>query len=113
MTLDDFENLAAIVLEDKYKRPFLVYKGGRDGGIDSEASTVGILVNEKIIAQVKHSSNESETLKDSTRRSVFEKEKPKVERLVKEKKLDEYIIFTNYQLPAGQRQNLVDSFKKA
>ena len=71
------------------------------------------MVNEKIIAQVKHSSNESETLKDSTRRSVFEKEKPKVERLVKEKKLDEFVIFTNYQLPAGQRQNRADSIKKA
>ena len=40
MTLEDFENLATIVLEAKYKRPFLVYKGGQDGGIDSEASNL-------------------------------------------------------------------------
>ena len=33
ITSDDFENLAAIVLENKYKSPFHVYKGGRDGGM--------------------------------------------------------------------------------
>ena len=113
MTSNDFENLAAIVLEDKYKRPFHVYKKGKDGGIDCEASNIGMLINEKIIVQVKHTSNELETLKDGTRRSVFEKEKRKVERLVQEKKLDKYVIFTNYQLPAGQSSKLKEHFGKA
>ena len=113
ITSDDFENLAAIVLEDKYKRPFLVFKEGRDGGIDCEASNIGMLTNDKIIVQVKHTSNESETLKDGTRRSVFEKEKSKVERLVKDKKLDTYVIFTNYQVPAGQSDKLRECFNNA
>ena len=112
ITSDDFENLAAIVLEDKYKRPFHVYKGGRDGGIDAEASNVGFLTNEKIIVQVKHTSNESGTLTKSTRKSVFEKEKPKVEKLVKNGKLETYVIFTNYLLPAGQAECLKECFKE-
>ena len=113
ITSDDFENLAAIVLEDKYKRPFHVYKGGRDGGIDAEASNIGFLTNEKIIVQVKHTSNESGTLTESTRKSVFEKEKPKVEKLVKDNKLETYVIFTNYPLPASQAQHLKECFKEA
>ena len=111
---DEFENLAAIVLEDKYKRPFHVYKGGRDGGIDAEASNIGMLTNEKIIVQVKHTSNELETLTDGIRTNRFEKpEKPKVEKLVGEKRLGKYVIFTNYQLPAGQAQHLKECFKEA
>ena len=113
ITSDDFENLAAIVLEDKYKRPFHVYKRGRDGGIDAEASNIGFLTNEKIIVQVKHTSNESGTLTESTRKSVFEKEKPKVEKLVKDNKLETYVIFTNYPLPASQAQHLKECFEEA
>ena len=113
ITSDNFENLAAIVLETKYKRPFHVYKGGRDGGIDAEASNIGFLTNEKIIVQVKHTSNESGTLTESTRKSVFEKEKPKVEKLVNDGKLETYVIFTNYPLPAGQVQHLRKCFEEA
>ena len=113
ITSDDFENLAAIVLENKYKRPFHVYKGGRDGGIDAEASNIGFLTNEKIIVQVKHTSNESGALTESTRKSVFEKEKPKVEKLVNDGKLETYVIFTNYPLPAGQVQHLRKCFEEA
>ena len=113
ITSDDFENLAAIVLEDKYKRPFHVYKGGRDGGIDAEASNIGFLTNDKLIVQVKHTSNASGTLTESTRKSVFEKEKPKVEKLVKDNKLETYVIFTNYPLPATQAQHLKECFKDA
>ena len=89
-----------------------MYKGGRDGGIDAEASNIGFLTNEKIIVQVKHTSNESGTLTESTRKSVFEKEKPKVEKLVKDNKLETYVIFTNYPLPAGQAQHLKECFKE-
>ena len=113
LTPDEFEDLAAIVLEDKLGRPFHVYKGGRDGGIDAEALNIGFLTNEKIIVQVKHTSNESGTLTESTRKSVFEKEKPKVEKLVKDGKLETYVIFTNYPLPAGQAQHLKECFAKA
>ena len=113
ITSDDFENLAAIVLENKHKWPFYVYKGGRDGGIDTEASNIGFLTNDKIIVQVKHTSNESGTLTESTRKSVFEKEKAIVEKLVKDGKLETYVIFTNYQLPAGQVQHLRKCFKEA
>ena len=112
ITSDDFENLAAIVLHHIYKRPFHVYKGGRDGGIDAEASNIGFLTNDKIIVQVKHTSNESGTLTKSTRKSVFEKEKPKVEKLVKDGKLGTYVIFTNYPLPAGQAECLKECFKE-
>ena len=90
-----------------------MYKGGRDGGIDAEASNIGFLANEKIIVQVKHTSNESATLTESTRKSVFEKEKPKVEKLVNDGKLETYVIFTNYPLPAGQAQHLKECFEEA
>ena len=112
LTSDEFEDLAAIVLKDKLGRPFHVYKGGRDGGIDAEAWNNGDSTNEKIIVQVKHTSNESGTLTESTRKSVFEKEKPKVEKLVKDGKLDTYVIFTNYPLPAGQSQRLKKWFEE-
>ena len=87
-----------------------MYKAGRDGGIDAQASNIGMLSNEKIIVQVKHTSNESETLKDGTRKNVFEKEIPKVEKLVVENGMEKYVIFTNYQLPAGQAQKLEKCF---
>ena len=90
-----------------------MYKAGRDGGIDAQASNIGLLSNEKIIVQVKHTSNESETLKPGTRKNVFEKEKPKVKKLVKEKGLETYVIFTNFQLPAGQAQQLEKCFTEA
>ena len=88
-----------------------MYKGGRDGGIDAEASNIGTLINEKIIVQVKHTSKGLETLTDGTRKSVFEKEEDKVKKLVKDGRLDDYIIFTNYQLPAGQAGHLEECFK--
>ena len=113
LTPAEFEDLAAIVLKHEYKRPFYVYKGGRDGGIDAEASNIGILTNEKIVVQVKHTSNESGTLTESTRKSIFEKEKAKVEKLVKDNKLETYVIFTNYPLPASQAQHLKKCFKEA
>ena len=109
---DDFQNLAAIVLEHTYGTPFHVYKAGPDGGVGL-ASNINKPTNEKIIVQVKHTSNELKTLKDGTRKNVFEKEKPKVEKLVKEKRLDTYVIFTNYQLPAGQARQLENSFTEA
>ena len=90
-----------------------MYKSGRDGGIDGQASNIGILTNEKIIVQVKHTSNELETLKDGTRKGRFEKEKPKVEKLVKENRLETYVIFTKYQLPALQAQELEKCFAEA
>ena len=113
LTPDDFENLAAIALENKYGRPFHVYKAGRVGGIDGQASNIGMLSNEKIIVQVKHTINESEKLKDGTRKNVFEKEKSKVEKLVKENGLETYVIVTNYQLSAGQAQQLEKCFTEA
>ena len=90
-----------------------MYKVGRDGGVDAQASNIGLLTNEKIIVQVKHTSNESETLKPGTRKNVFEKEKPKVKKLVKENGLETYVIFTNFQLPAGQAQQLEKCFTDA
>ena len=87
-----------------------MYKAGRDGGVDGQASNIGMLTNEKIIVQVKHTSNELETLKDGIRKNVFEKEILKVEKLVKENGLETYVIFTNYQLPDGQAQQLEKCF---
>ena len=111
---DNFENLAAIVLEYKYKRPFLVYKHGRmDRGIDAKASNIGMLQCEKIIVQVKHTRDESQTLNDKKRNRVFGKEKPKVEKLVKDNELETYVIFTNYQVPPDQARSLELYFEEA
>ena len=89
-----------------------MYKAGRDGGVDGQASNIGLLTNEKIIVQVKHTSNESETLKDGTRKNVFEKEIPKVEKMVAEYGMETYVIVTNYQLPSGQAQKLEKCFRE-
>ena len=90
-----------------------MYKAGPDGGVDGQASNIGMPTNEKIIVQVKHTSNELETLKDGSRKNVFEKEILKVKKLVKEKGLETYVIFTNFQLPAGQAQQLEKCFTEA
>ena len=90
-----------------------MYKARPDEGVDGQASNIGMLSNEKIIVQVKHTSNKSETLKHGTRKSVFEKEKRKVKKLVKKNKLETYVIFTNYQLPAGQAQQFEKCFTEA
>ena len=78
-----------------------------------EVLMLKVLTNKKIIVQVKHTSNESGTLTESTRKSVFEKEKAKVEKLVKDGKLETYVIFTNYPLPASQAQHLKECFKES
>ena len=90
-----------------------MYKAGPDGGVDGQASNIGMLTNEKIIVQVKHTSNELETLQDDSRKNAFEKEILKVKNLVKEKGLETYVIFTNYELPAGQAQQLEKCFTEA
>ena len=114
----DFENLAAIVLEHKYGRLFHVYKEGPDGGVDAQASNIGnndgnSTTNEKIIVQVKHTGKELGTLDGDIRKKVFEKEIPKVEKLVEENRLETYVIVTNYQLPALQAEQLEKCFTAA
>ena len=108
-----FEHLVTTVLHHIYKRPFYVYKEGRDGGTDAKASNIGTSTNEKIIVQIKHTSDVSAKLTPGKRRSVFEKEKPNVEKLVRHGKLETYIIVTNYPLPAGQADDLEEFFKTA
>ena len=56
--------------------------------------------------QVKHTKKESATINNS----VFGKEKKKVKKLVEEKRLDTYIIFTNYKVSALQENKLVKLF---
>ena len=58
-------------------------------------------------------SEELKTLKDGTRRREFETERPKVEKLVEENRLETYVIVTNYQLPASQAKQLDDFFREA
>ena len=103
-----------------YKVPFSIFKKGKDGGQDAVAMRVNIdlgggniLTNQNVIVQVKHTENESAKLTDSTRKSIFEKEETKVRKLITENKLDIYIIFTNYKLPAGQCDKLKKLFKDA
>ena len=117
---DEFEELAAIVLKETYKIPFLIFKNGKDGGRDAVARNINmdfggrtrnVLKNKNVIVQVKHTKNESATFNDGTRNRVFGKEKENVQRLVDDDELDIYIIVTNYKLPAGQFVKLEKSFK--
>ena len=117
----EFEKLTVAVLKDIYKVPFSTFKEGRDGGRDAVAQRVNIdlgggnvLMNQNVIVQVKHTTNESAKLTDGTRKSIFEKgEEEKVKKLVEDKELDIYIIVTNYKLPAGQSVALQKFFKNA
>ena len=116
----EFEKLTVDVLKDIYKVPFSTFKEGRDGGRDAVAQRVNIdlgggnvLMNQNVIVQVKHTTNESAKLTDGTRKSIFQKEESKVKKLIAENKLDIYIIFTNYKLPAGQSDRLKKFFKDA
>ena len=115
---DEFEELAAIVLKEIYKIPFLIFKNGKDGGRDAVARNTNIdlgggnvLTNQNVVVQAKHTENESATLNDGTRKRVFGKEKKNVKRLVDDDELDIYIIVTNYKLPAGQCVELETLFK--
>ena len=56
--------------------------------------------------QVKHTEKESATINNS----VFGKEKKKVKKLVQEKKLDTYNMFTNYKVSALQEEKHVECF---
>ena len=84
-----------------------------DRGIDAKASNIGMLQCEKIIVQVKHTRDESQTLNDIKRNRVFGKEKPKVKKLVEDNELETYVLFTNYQVPPDQARNLELYFKEA
>ena len=117
---DEFEKLAAIVLKEIYKIPFLIFKNGKDGGRDAVARNTNIdlgggnvLTNQNVVVQVKHTEDGSATFYNVTRNRVFEKEKKNVKRLVDDDGLDIYIFLTNYKLPAGQCVELEKLFKDA
>ena len=115
---DEFEELAAIVLKETYKIPFLIFKNGKEWSGDAVATRTNIdlgggnvLTNQNVVVQVKHTENQSATLNDGTRNRVFGKEKKKVKRLVDDDELDIVIIVTNYKLRAGQCVMLEKLFK--
>ena len=98
-------------------KTLLTFSEGNDGGRDAAARGVDIdlggghiLRNQNLVVQVKHTGKESETITDTIRRNVFEKEKKKVEKLVKKNQLDTYIMFTNYKVPPLQEEKLVECF---
>ena len=101
-------------------KTLLTFSEGEDVGRDATARGVNIdlggghiLRNQNLVVQVKHTGKESETITDTIRRNVFEKEKKKVEKLVKKKQLDTYIMFTNYEVPPLQEEKLVECFTDA
>ena len=110
----DFEKFAATVVSSKYNiKTLLTFSEGQDGGRDAAASGVdidtgggNILKNQNLVVQVKHTKKESATINNS----VFGKEKEKVKKLVQEKKLDTYIMFTNYKVSALQEEKHVECF---
>ena len=70
-----------------------------------------VVTDKVVVVQVKHTADGSAKLDNGLREKVFGKEKGKVEKLVRDKKLDVYVIITNYGLSAGQEDKLVDMFK--
>ena len=118
ISAEDFEKLAITVVSEVHKIPYKSFGPGRDGGRDAVARRVnfdlggGNVVSDKdVVVQVKHTTKVSANLDDGLRKKVFEDEKGKVEKLVRAKKLDIYVIITNYGLPAGQEDKLVNMFK--
>ena len=59
-----------------------------------------------MVVQVKHTGKESETIADN----IINDEKTKVKLLVGKKKLDTYIIFTNYEVSSDQEEAYIKNF---
>ena len=74
-----------------------------------------ILRNQDLIVQVKHTGeDQSKTIPNHVRKKIFETEKKKVEKLVKENQLDTtYIMLTNYKLSAIQEGKFNKCFNAA
>ena len=97
-------------------KTILIFSKGKDGGRDAVADGVNIdlgggniLTNRNLVVQVKHTKKESEIID----KKVYEKEKMKVEKLVQKGQLDIYFLVTNYKIPAGQSDKIVEYFKGA
>ena len=78
-------------MSDRYKiKTLLTFSEGKDGcrdaaayGVDIDLGGGYILRNQNLVVQVKHTGKESETITDTIRRNIFEKQKMKVEKLGK------------------------------
>ncbi len=80
-----FEQLAATVLQEKYKIPVMSFSAGRDGGRDAAARGVSIklgrgklLHKQNIVIQAKHTKQESARMDDTIRNRLFQPEIKKV-----------------------------------
>ena len=114
-----FEEFSASVVQEHFKISLISFSEGKDGGRDAVARNVtlqlgtGKLIRGRnVVVQAKHTKNPWGIIDNSSRARVFEKEIPKVHQMVKRKELDIYIAITNYGIPAGQEQKIVQMFRK-
>ena len=102
---------------DRYNiKTISTFSKGRDGGRDAVANDVNIdlgggniLTNQKLVVQAKHTEKESEIID----KKVYKSEKIEVEKLIQKRQLDIYVLVTNYKIPAGQSDKIVEYFEGA
>jgi hypothetical protein len=105
----DFENLVVLLCREILGVGVTSFASGRDGGRDaffegtaSQFPSFASPASGKIVIQAKHTQSPVGSCSDyDFKRTLLDKELPKVKRLFDEGKLTHYLLFTNRKKPAG------------
>ena len=119
--VDEFKTFADTVLGYIYNLTKTLTFGEREyaeaNGVDIDLGGEHILRDQNLVVDVIHSKKESNLVNDPTRRNIFYNQTKqtltKFKELDKKKRLDIYILFTNYKVPALQEEKLVNYFTDA
>lgn len=113
-----FEDLVVHICIDWLGEGVNCFAAGRDGGRDARfigtASKYPSPVNPwsgKFIIQAKHTSSPIGKVSDSTFYNYIKGEYAKISRLLKNAEIDNYLLFTNNSLPAGQNCKIIEDIR--
>ncbi len=117
---DLFENLVSLICSKILGAGTSVYAKGRDSGKDgsfegkaNEYPSKAEPWSGKFIVQAKHTTNPIAKCTDSDFKTILKKESIKIEKKVKSKEVDNYLLFTNRKLTGVKDEDLRAILKKS
>jgi len=107
----EFEEVVISICEEILGIMTIVYSDGKDGGRDGKFTGTANNFNSwsgKFIIQAKHTKDVGASCSDSKFTSLLTKEVLSIKKLIEDKKLDHYLIFTNRKLGGMQDPKIED-----
>ena len=114
----EFEDLVVSICKRWLGEGTTPFARGKDGGRDAKFHGIAQNYpsgtgpwNGHVVIQAKHTASPNASCSDKEFRKLFQdgerSEKPKIKRLIKEKLLDYYIVFTNRKLTGGADEKII------